>query len=114
MYDLIIKPIRLRRQRRFKNIFLKNGVRAPKKGPFCSPTKYFNILNVHFVRLFSAIQESLSALRSHDSCPRSWAVLSENIYPQKEKKYFLGGGGPQGPRPSVFILGVRWGVNPNR
>jgi hypothetical protein len=83
------------------------GYAPRKKGPFYSPTKYFNIFNVHFVCLFSPIQESLSALRSQDGCPRSGAVLSENIYPQKEKKYFFGGGGPQGPRPSVFILGIR-------
>ena len=73
------------------------GYAPRKKGPFCSPTKYFNILNVHFVRLFSAIQESLSALRSHDGCPRSGAVLSENIYTQKENKYFLGAGAPRAP-----------------
>ena len=77
-----------------------------KKAPFCSPIKYFKMFNVHFFRTSSLIQKLLSALRLEVGWPRTRVVFAEIIYPKLKKKYFLGGGGPRGPRPRVFVLGV--------
>ena len=80
---------------------------------FAPQPKYFKLFNVHFLRPFCLIQKLLSALRSEVGWPRTKVVFAENITPLFEKKYFLGGGGPLGPRPLVFVLGLIKGDNPD-
>ena len=89
------------------------GYGPRKNGPFCSPNKYFIIFSSHNFRPFSPLPKRLSALKSDDGWPRSRVVLTEDIHPKSEKNYFYGGGGPRGPRPRVFVLGVVSGANPN-